>query len=136
MRAVAELRDPWAVAIAIAAGLTAVAVAAPWPIAIAAALAVLWVRVIAGLALPVTARPFAPSPGDGAGGPGGALSPRELTIAEHVYEGLTNRQIADRLVIAERTVDNHVQHILTKLDFHSRSQIARWWAERTMSTRK
>jgi DNA-binding NarL/FixJ family response regulator len=135
MRAVAELRDPSAIAIALIAGLIAVAIAVPWPIALAAALAVLCVRILAGLAFPRAA--LRPSiPGDGAGGPGGALSPRELTIAEHVYEGLTNRQIADRLVIAERTVDNHVQHILTKLDFHSRSQIARWWAERTMSTRK
>jgi DNA-binding NarL/FixJ family response regulator len=43
-----------------------------------------------------------------------------------VAEGLTNRQIARRLVISERTAQNHVQHILTKLGFSTRSQIAAW----------
>jgi DNA-binding CsgD family transcriptional regulator len=57
-----------------------------------------------------------------------ALSPRELEVAKLVAEGLTNRQIADRLVISERTAQNHVQHILTKLGFSTRSQIAAWTA--------
>lgn len=55
-----------------------------------------------------------------------ALSPREAEVAGLVAEGLTNRQIAERLFIAERTAENHVQHILTKLDFTTRSQIAAW----------
>jgi predicted transcriptional regulator len=38
----------------------------------------------------------------------------------------TNREIAQRLFISERTAQNHVQHILTKLDFTSRAQIAAW----------
>jgi DNA-binding CsgD family transcriptional regulator len=54
------------------------------------------------------------------------LSAREAEIAALVAEGRTNRQIADRLVIAERTVDAHVAHILDKLGFHSRSEIAAW----------
>jgi DNA-binding NarL/FixJ family response regulator len=54
------------------------------------------------------------------------LSPREEEVAALVAEGLTNRQIADRLVISERTAQNHVQHILTKLGFSARSQIAAW----------
>ncbi|MGH9224954.1 MAG: LuxR C-terminal-related transcriptional regulator, partial [Acidimicrobiales bacterium] len=54
------------------------------------------------------------------------LSPRENEVARLVAEGLTNRQIADRLVISERTAENHVQHILTKLGFGARSQIAAW----------
>jgi len=62
---------------------------------------------------------------DGGGRPG-ALSPREAEVAELVAEGLTNRQIAARLVISERTAQNHVQHILTKLGFTTRSQIAAW----------
>ncbi len=47
-------------------------------------------------------------------------------MAHLVAEGLTNRQIAARLVISERTAQNHVQHILTKLGFTTRSQIAAW----------
>ncbi len=55
-----------------------------------------------------------------------ALSPREAEVATLVAEGLTNRQIAERLFISERTAQNHVQHILTKLSFATRSQIAAW----------
>ena len=57
-----------------------------------------------------------------------SLSRRELEVATLVAEGLTNRQIAERLVISERTAQNHVQHILTKLGFRTRSQIAAWSA--------
>lgn len=57
-----------------------------------------------------------------------SLSGRELEVAKLVAEGLTNRQIAERLVISDRTAQNHVQHILTKLGFTSRSQIAAWAA--------
>jgi len=60
------------------------------------------------------------------GGRPAVLSPREAEVAELVAEGLTNRQIAERLVISERTAENHVQHILTKLGFATRSQIAAW----------
>ena len=56
------------------------------------------------------------------------LSPREVEVANLVAEGLTNRQIAERLIISERTAQNHVQHILTKLGFTTRSQIAAWSA--------
>jgi DNA-binding NarL/FixJ family response regulator len=58
------------------------------------------------------------------------LSARELEVAGLVTEGLTNRQIAERLVISERTAQNHVQHILTKLGFTTRSQIAAWSSRR------
>jgi DNA-binding CsgD family transcriptional regulator/tetratricopeptide (TPR) repeat protein len=58
------------------------------------------------------------------------LSARELEVAGLVAEGLTNRQIAARLVISERTAQNHVQHILTKLGFTTRSQIAAWSSRR------
>ena len=62
-------------------------------------------------------------------GPGeGGLSAREAEVARLVADGLTNRQIAARLVISERTAGNHVAHILTKLGFTSRSQIAAWCA--------
>jgi DNA-binding CsgD family transcriptional regulator len=54
------------------------------------------------------------------------LSPREQEVARLVGQGLTNRQIAAGLYISERTAQNHVQHILTKLGFANRSQIAVW----------
>ncbi|WP_436502003.1 ATP-binding protein [Actinokineospora sp. HUAS TT18] len=58
------------------------------------------------------------------------LTPRELEIARLVSDGMTNREIAGRLVIALRTADTHVQNILTKLDFANRAQIAAWVAKR------
>jgi predicted ATPase/DNA-binding CsgD family transcriptional regulator len=58
------------------------------------------------------------------------LTKRERDIARLVAEGLANREIAARLVIAKRTVETHVEHILAKLDFSSRVQIAAWAAER------
>jgi DNA-binding CsgD family transcriptional regulator len=54
------------------------------------------------------------------------LTHREREIAGYVARGLTNRQIATKLHISERTAENHVQHILTKLGFANRSQIAAW----------
>jgi DNA-binding CsgD family transcriptional regulator len=60
-----------------------------------------------------------------------ALSPREAEVTALVAEGLTNRQIGERLFISERTAENHVKHILTKLDFASRSQIAAWTSRAT-----
>jgi DNA-binding CsgD family transcriptional regulator len=54
------------------------------------------------------------------------LTRREREISELVAEGLSNREIAERLVIAKRTVDSHLEHILAKLEFTSRTQIASW----------
>ncbi|HEX6756812.1 MAG TPA: AAA family ATPase [Propionibacteriaceae bacterium] len=54
------------------------------------------------------------------------LSPREAEVARLVATGSSNRDIAARLVISDRTAQNHVQHILTKLGFSHRSQIAAW----------
>ena len=62
--------------------------------------------------------------------PDDPLSPRERQIAALVADGLSNREIAARLVISERTAQNHVQHILGKLGFVNRAQIAAW-TERT-----
>lgn len=55
-----------------------------------------------------------------------SLTPRERETAGLVAEGLSNRQIAERLVISERTAETHVQNILTKLGFNSRAQVAGW----------
>ncbi|WP_063047091.1 ATP-binding protein [Nocardia pseudovaccinii] len=54
------------------------------------------------------------------------LSPREREVAALVAAGKSNREIATALVLSERTAQNHVQHILTKLGFTNRSQIAAW----------
>ncbi len=56
------------------------------------------------------------------------LSPREGQVAELIAHGLSNREIANTLVVSERTVDTHVHRILNKLGFASRSQIAAWAA--------
>jgi DNA-binding NarL/FixJ family response regulator len=52
------------------------------------------------------------------------LTKRESQIADLVAEGLSNRAIAESLVLSPRTVDGHVERILPKLEFSSRSQIA------------
>ena len=54
------------------------------------------------------------------------LSPRELEVARLVARGLTNKQLGQTLYVSERTAENHVQHILIKLAFRNRSQIAAW----------
>lgn len=65
--------------------------------------------------------------------PAAALTPRELEVAGLVAEGLTNREVASRLFLSERTAQNHVQHILDKLDLPNRSQIALWARGRELS---
>lgn len=60
------------------------------------------------------------------------LTPREREIARLVAEGLSNRSIAQTLVISPRTVDGHVENILSKLGFGSRAQIAAWVAQQTV----
>jgi len=52
-----------------------------------------------------------------------ALTAREAEVADRVAKGMTNRQVADELVISERTVDRHVGNILAKMGLHSRAQI-------------
>jgi DNA-binding NarL/FixJ family response regulator len=52
------------------------------------------------------------------------LSRRELEVMRLVAEGLTNRQIAERLVLSTRTVDMHVRSILTKLRCRTRTEAA------------
>lgn len=67
-----------------------------------------------------------PKPKDAAARAG--LTRREREIAALVAEGLTNKEIATKLVISPRTADAHLEHILAKLGFRSRAQIARWFS--------
>jgi non-specific serine/threonine protein kinase len=57
------------------------------------------------------------------------LTKRERQVAGLIAEGLTNQAIADRLVISPRTAQGHVEHILAKLGFTSRTQVAAWVVE-------
>ncbi|WP_315860749.1 LuxR C-terminal-related transcriptional regulator [Amycolatopsis sp. EV170708-02-1] len=74
------------------------------------------------------AGPGTPSDGEPADLP--PLTPRESEIARLVAAGLSNRDIAARLVIARRTVETHLQHISHKLDFANRTQLAVWVEQR------
>ncbi len=54
------------------------------------------------------------------------LTRRESEVVRLVAKGLTNREIAARLVLSVRTVETHVDRIMGKLDFHTRSQLTAW----------
>ena len=56
------------------------------------------------------------------------LTVRETEVARLVAEGLTNRQIAERLVLSPRTVEGHVEKVLGKLGVHRRGDVANWLA--------
>ena len=56
-----------------------------------------------------------------------ALTPRQIQVAALVAQGWTNRQIADELVITERSAESHVERIRARLGFRSRAQIAAWY---------
>ena len=59
----------------------------------------------------------------------GSLTKREREVAALLAEGLSNREIAERLVISLRTAETHVDRILGKLGFTSRTRVATWFAE-------
>jgi non-specific serine/threonine protein kinase len=61
------------------------------------------------------------------------LTRRELEVADLVADGLSNPDIAARLVISVRTAQGHVENILRKLGFNSRSLIAAWVTERRLA---
>jgi len=78
-----------------------------------------------GAALGLAAQPAPPQPQHDL-----PLTRREQEITELIATGLTNRQIAERLFIAQRTVDTHVAHILDKLGCTNRAQVAALTAAR------
>jgi DNA-binding NarL/FixJ family response regulator len=53
-----------------------------------------------------------------------ALTPQERVLLEHIAEGLTNRQIGERMHLAEKTVKDYVSNLLTKLGMHRRTEAA------------
>ena len=57
------------------------------------------------------------------------LTAREREVAALIAQGKSTRQIADELVLSERTVENHIGNVLSKLGFESRTQVAAWAAE-------
>jgi DNA-binding NarL/FixJ family response regulator len=71
----------------------------------------------------------APAQPSSAAGAAGSLTRREREVAMLLAEGLSNREIADRLVISLRTAETHVDHILGKLGLTSRALVASWVAE-------
>ncbi|MCP3799461.1 response regulator transcription factor [Allokutzneria sp. A3M-2-11 16] len=82
---------------------------------------------LAGLVLGEYRRMAATGPDADPGTP--RLSERETEVLRLVAKGLTARQIADRLVISHRTVENHVQSTLRKLQLHNRVELARYAIE-------
>ena len=56
------------------------------------------------------------------------LTPRELEIAKLASQGLTNREIAERLVTSVRTVDNHLYQAYSKLGIRGREDLGRFFA--------
>ena len=58
------------------------------------------------------------------------LTAREAEVAQLVAQGLTNRAVAERLVLSERTVEHHVRSVLSKLGFTNRAQVAAWASHR------
>ncbi|WP_280430797.1 response regulator transcription factor, partial [Nocardia brasiliensis] len=60
------------------------------------------------------------------------LTRRERDVARLVAAGYSNKRIAAELVISIRTAESHVDHILTKLGFTSRAQVASWVSARQL----
>jgi DNA-binding CsgD family transcriptional regulator len=84
----------------------------------------------AGALMPPTALP---SPRRAAKKEFSGLTAREREVAAHIARGMSNRAIADILVVGERTVETHVSNILQKLGFTSRAQIAAWAVEKGLA---
>jgi len=83
---------------------------------------------------PASRAPAADPAGSAAEQAASPLSARELEVALLIARGMTNRQVAEALVISERTASTHVTHILNKLDFSTRAQVAAWAVERGLAS--
>ncbi len=85
------------------------------------------------LSSPEPASPPTP-PQPAADGKVASLTPREREIVGLIAQGLTNRQIAQQLVLSERTVDTHGVNIMRKLGLRTRAQVAAWAAQQGLLT--
>jgi DNA-binding NarL/FixJ family response regulator len=65
--------------------------------------------------------------------PAARLTERETEILRHVSTGMSSRQIAARLVVSHRTVQNHIQNTLQKLQLHNRVELTRWAVEQGLA---
>ncbi|MDN5913624.1 MAG: helix-turn-helix transcriptional regulator [Pseudonocardia sp.] len=74
-------------------------------------------------ALDNASAPLLPDPQD-------MLTEREREIVAFVADGLTNRQIAEQLVLSHRTIEGHISRTLAKLGLRRRAQLAAWMARR------
>ena len=61
------------------------------------------------------------------------LTPRETEVLRLVAKGLTAKQVAERLGLSHRTVENHVQNTLSKLQLHNRAQLVRYAVEKGLA---
>ncbi|HET6319627.1 MAG TPA: LuxR C-terminal-related transcriptional regulator, partial [Chloroflexota bacterium] len=86
------------------------------------------------LAAEVVPAPPPATPGRAAKQRFGGLTGREREVARLIARGLSNRAIADQLVLGERTVESYVGNILSKLGFGARTQIAAWVVESGLGT--
>jgi non-specific serine/threonine protein kinase len=124
-----ELREAWLLPLRKAVGIDG---ARRWwaegralSLAEAVTLAESWPLPAAAVSLPARSAPAVISP----------LTPRQREVAVLVAQGLTNRQIAERLVVSERAAAAHVENILNKLGVSSRTQIAVWASEHGLLAR-
>jgi DNA-binding NarL/FixJ family response regulator len=80
-------------------------------------------------------RPPAPTPRRSVKASFDGLTRREREIAALIAQGRINREIAEALVVGERTVETHISNILSKLGFTSRRQITVWAIEKGLAKR-
>ena len=66
--------------------------------------------------------------------PAEELTPREREVLTCITEGLTNREIAETLVISIKTVDRHRENIMRKLNLHNRVELVKYAIEKGLIT--
>jgi DNA-binding NarL/FixJ family response regulator len=89
---------------------------------------------LAGLLLGEFRRMASSAPADEPDGATPRLTERETEILRLVAKGMSSRQIAERLVISHRTVQNHTQNVLTKLQLHNRVELTRYAIEQGLDS--
>ena len=129
IRAVASLKDPLAVLIALAATVGMVAVGQPPPIAIAGGVAVLAVHVGSAAWLSRAGQPVA-QPAAAVGWKDLGLTRKQAEVVVLIVLGLPSREIARRTFNSERTIENHVHNIYERLGVHSKAELITFAARR------